>query len=82
MIKHPCREEWLTSEQTSVGVYQLAGSMSPLNWTRATEFLPERWLPENKQEFAGDHQDASRAFSYGPRDCIGKKYATGTLLGA
>ncbi|ORY67568.1 cytochrome P450 [Pseudomassariella vexata] len=60
---------------TAVGVHQLAGSLSPRNWTRPDEFLPERWLPENKEEFEGDHHDASRAFSYGPRDCIGKNLA-------
>ncbi|KAM0277320.1 hypothetical protein ACHAQH_005912 [Verticillium albo-atrum] len=56
---------------TTVSVYSWAATHSPLNWTRPDEFLPERWL-DDSGAFSRDAQEASQAFSLGPRGCIGK----------
>jgi len=44
---------------------------NPRVWVRATEFLPERWLVDEKHEL---HPPAGafRAFEQGPRACIGQ----------
>lgn len=58
--------------QTSVSVHQLSTYRNPKNFARPTEFIPERWLGD--PEFASDDRFAMQPFSYGPRNCIGKKY--------
>ncbi|KAL3462619.1 cytochrome P450 [Aspergillus heterothallicus] len=57
---------------TSVSVGGWAASHNPANFTRCDEFLPERWLPENADRFAGDIKSGMQPFSLGPRGCIGK----------
>ncbi|KAE8739041.1 Cytochrome P450 [Frankliniella occidentalis] len=42
---------------------------------RAKEFLPERWLPENK-DLKTSHPFAFTPFGFGPRMCVGKRFAT------
>ena len=44
---------------------------SPQNFTRSTEFLPQRWLGD--PEFEDDKRYCVQPFSVGSRDCIGKK---------
>jgi len=34
-------------------------------------FIPERWLGDEK--FKNDRKDGMQPFSFGPRNCIGKK---------
>lgn len=34
-------------------------------------FVPERWL--GHEDFVGDHKEAFQPFSYGPRNCLGRK---------
>lgn len=46
---------------------------SPLNWTEPEAFAPERWLPEGQDHFSSDRKEALNPFSYGPRNCLGKK---------
>ncbi|KAI1363826.1 cytochrome P450 [Xylaria arbuscula] len=64
---------------TVVGVHHLSAYSSELNFHRASEFLPERWLPEAatdpKSPFYHDRREAHRPFSFGPRDCIGRNLA-------
>jgi cytochrome P450 len=46
------------------------------NFTRAQEFIPERWLDtaeRDKSEFARDRRDGFHPFSYGPRTCLAVK---------
>lgn len=58
---------------TAVGCPQLACGHSELNFKRAKEFIPERWLElPLGSEFANDDKAAMQPFSMGPRNCIGK----------
>ena len=58
--------------QTSCAVYQLAANRLDINFARANEFLPERWLDDAPAEFANDRCEIYQPFSVGPRNCIGK----------
>ncbi|KAI1378435.1 cytochrome P450 [Hypoxylon crocopeplum] len=66
-------------EKTIVGVHHLSAYHSELNFHRASEFIPERWLPDSttnpSSPFYNDRRDAYRPFSFGPRDCIGRNLA-------
>ena len=59
---------------TSVSINHFATGRSPLNWERPEEFLPERF-EEGEKKSAGlnDRREALQPFSYGPRNCIGRK---------
>lgn len=50
-----------------------------MNFHRAREYCPERWLPEATSNpsspFYEDRRDAHKPFSFGPRDCIGRNLA-------
>ncbi|KAI0426235.1 cytochrome P450 [Xylaria sp. FL1042] len=65
--------------KTTVGVHHLSAYTSEINFHRAREFLPERWLPEAATDptspFYHDRREAHRPFSFGPRDCIGRNLA-------
>lgn len=41
------------------------------NFTMPDSFIPDRWLGDAR--FSNDCHEALQAFSYGPRNCIGKK---------
>lgn len=55
----------------SVGVHHLSTGRSISNFREAESFIPERWLGDER--FSGDKKSAMQAFSFGPRNCIGKK---------
>jgi len=59
---------------TIVVVDTYAAGRSSRNFTRATEFCPERQLGSDP-EFQHDKLKAIRPFSVGPRDCLGKSLA-------
>ncbi|KAI5867891.1 cytochrome P450 [Durotheca rogersii] len=65
--------------KTTVGVHHLSAYYSEINFHRAREFVPERWLPESvtnpASPFYHDRRDIHRPFSFGPRDCIGRNLA-------
>ncbi|KAL7626103.1 hypothetical protein AAE478_002873 [Parahypoxylon ruwenzoriense] len=65
--------------KTAVGVHHLSAYHSEVNFHRAREFIPERWLPESTTNpdspFYNDRRDVHRPFSFGPRDCIGRNLA-------
>ncbi|TEA14667.1 Cytochrome P450 monooxygenase alt3 [Colletotrichum sidae] len=63
---------------TAVGVHQLSAGHSPVNWKRADEFIPERWL-DSSLEYRADDRAASQPFSFGPRNCVGKSMAYAEL---
>ncbi|RCH84152.1 hypothetical protein CU098_004663 [Rhizopus stolonifer] len=43
-------------------------------WPNATQFVPERWIPGEKEYTSNEH-DAFFGFSIGSRNCIGKQFA-------
>ncbi|KAL5611271.1 hypothetical protein FOBRF1_007388 [Fusarium oxysporum] len=54
-----------------LGIWQWALNRDPNNFTDPETFIPERWLGDPR--FANDKTDSLQPFSYGPRNCIGKK---------
>jgi cytochrome P450 len=56
---------------TAVYVSQHAANLSERNFRDAGTFVPERWLGDEK--YAGDKREAFNPFSFGPRNCLGKK---------
>lgn len=48
------------------------------NFTLPDSFIPERWLGDAR--FSSDPKDVLQAFSFGPRNCIGKKSVMSTLV--
>ncbi|KAI9648875.1 hypothetical protein NHQ30_003516 [Ciborinia camelliae] len=64
-------------EGTTVGVNHYSTYHHPSNFYQAEKFLPERWLPETRDlpPFDRDKKECMQAFSYGPRNCLGKNIA-------
>lgn len=72
------------ADRNIVGVNQWSSCQSSLNFHRAQEFIPERWLEPSQlpdslaQEaalFARDDKAAMQPFSFGPRSCLGVNLA-------
>lgn len=61
----------LPHPQTTVGVPHFAAYRSSYNFSRPTEFVPERWLGD--EAFLNDKKDVFQPFNFGPRNCVGKK---------
>jgi len=59
--------------QMQAGIAQLAANHYPSNFTRHDEFIPERFETNCPPEFANDDKAAMQSFSFGPRNCLGKK---------
>ncbi|KAB2573625.1 Cytochrome P450 monooxygenase rdc4 [Lasiodiplodia theobromae] len=62
-------------ENTRLSLAQYSAYHSPTNFKDPLSFIPERWLTDDPlaAEFANDRKDVLQPFSYGPRNCIGKK---------
>ena len=45
---------------------------SPKHFKDPLSFIPERWTGDVR--YASDNKSALQPFSFGPRNCIGKKY--------
>lgn len=58
---------------TSIRLYHYACYHSSKNFFKLSSFVPERWLNNNDSRFAYDDKNAFHPFSYGPRNCLGKK---------
>ncbi|KAJ6012981.1 hypothetical protein N7522_003336 [Penicillium canescens] len=58
-----------------VGVHQWSAYRSEVNFTRPEEFLPERWLEGESQQFKDDNKAAFQPFAVGPRNCLGMSFA-------
>lgn len=65
--------------QVSMGMAQYAVFRSPANFKDPELYLPERWL-DTDGPYAGDAREALQPFSFGPRNCIGRKYELLHLL--
>ena len=74
-----------TSELTCASMFQTvvkfslwAAFVSPSNFARPTEFLPERWLPKDpasQSDFDNDNRKVFHPFGLGSRNCIGQNLA-------
>ncbi|KAJ6150089.1 hypothetical protein N7471_001288 [Penicillium samsonianum] len=75
-ISHGCFIDgnWVPNG-TKVGVHQWSSYRSELNFTRPEEFLPERWLEGENQQFKDDKKAAFQPFNVGPRNCLGMSFA-------
>ncbi|KAM0128138.1 hypothetical protein ACHAO1_009168 [Botrytis cinerea] len=66
-------------QNTRVAVHQSSAYRSSINFHKPECFIPERWLPEAKNDpkspFFNDNRDVFQPFSAGPRNCIGKNLA-------
>ena len=62
-------------EGTLVAVDEFSAGRYSGNFARPLDFCPERYLNNIDPEFANDKPKASRPFSAGPRDCLGKSLA-------
>ncbi|KAM0276087.1 hypothetical protein ACHAQH_007106 [Verticillium albo-atrum] len=60
---------------TRVTMNVWAANISPLNFHRPTEMLPERWATSRPEEFEGDDREVFNPFGVGPKDCLGKGLA-------
>jgi cytochrome P450 len=61
-------------EGVAVGITTYAIMHSSLNFKDPEDFIPERWTGE-VAAFANDKREAAQAFSFGPRNCIGRNLA-------
>lgn len=57
--------------QTAVSVSHWSAYHSPRNFHMPDDFIPERWLDDPR--FNIDDKEVLQPFSYGPRNCLGKK---------
>ena len=62
------------SIQTGVTNNQYAGYRSKTNFKNPDSYVPERWLDD--QDYVSDHKNVFQPFSYGARNCIGKRQVT------
>lgn len=57
--------------QTSLNIYHYVAYHSPLNFKDPDSFVPERWLGDS--QYDSDRKEVLQPFSFGPRNCLGKK---------
>jgi cytochrome P450 len=55
-----------------MGMAQYAVFRSPYNFKDPEIYLPERWL-DDEGPYKNDRREALQPFSFGPRNCIGRK---------
>ncbi|KAL7806057.1 cytochrome P450 [Trichoderma gracile] len=60
-------------QDTVLGIWQWPMYHLAKNFTLPDSFIPERWLGDAR--FSSDPKDVLQAFSFGPRNCIGKNLA-------
>lgn len=58
--------------QVTVGIYHWVMFRSPEYFAEPDEYIPERWLGQDAR-FKNDNLAVVQPFSYGPRNCIGRK---------
>ncbi|KAI1493858.1 cytochrome P450 [Biscogniauxia mediterranea] len=62
---------------TTLEIWHWPMFRNPKYFTQADEFIPERWLGDPR--YNGDRLDMVQAFSFGPRNCLGKNLAWAEL---
>ncbi|PVH95604.1 cytochrome P450 [Periconia macrospinosa] len=60
---------------TAVALSQYAAYHSERNFKDPESFVPERWMPEGKEEYGSDDSHVFVPFSFGPRNCLGRNLA-------
>jgi cytochrome P450 len=58
---------------TTVYVSHYPAYHSSLNFFEPDQFRPERWLVDADPKFSKDDETVFQPFSYGPRNCVGKR---------
>lgn len=61
-------------EGTSVYISQYHSNHSPRNFKDPDAFVPERWMGDER--YKDDNRETVNPFSFGPRNCLGKKYVS------
>lgn len=61
----------MAAMQTTVGVAILASQLHADNFKYPDKFIPKRFLGD--PEFESDKRNALQPFSFGPRNCLGRK---------
>jgi cytochrome P450 len=54
-----------------VYVSQHAANHSERNFRKPEKYVPERWMGD--EEYRDDVRESVNPFSFGPRNCLGKK---------
>lgn len=60
---------------TKVVMFSHVKHMDPAYWPRASDFLPERFLPQGAEALGSRHPHAFTPFGGGARMCVGYKFA-------
>ena len=64
--------------QTTLGLWQYAMYHKETNFAQPESFLPNRWLGDER--FDSDQKEIHQPFSFGPRNCLGMRYALLSLI--
>lgn len=59
--------------QTSVSMAYLAAFHAEANFVDPESFCPERWLDGADAKYDADIKAVMQPFSFGPRNCLGRK---------
>ncbi|KAI7905069.1 cytochrome P450 [Cokeromyces recurvatus] len=68
-------EHLFIPKETTVVCNGYYAQLNDKYWPNASQFLPERWIPGEKEFKESKHVDAFFPFSSGSRNCIGKNFA-------
>ena len=69
---HSTSEPFFSFPQTQIFLSQYIMGRDENLYPNANEFMPERWLRENKSEQA-IHPFTTQPFGFGARSCLGKQ---------
>lgn len=58
---------------TTVTMNHYSAYLNTVNFSDPWGFVPERWINTDSPRFASDRREVHEPFSYGARNCIGKK---------